>query len=201
MLKKNMIEKKEKEKKEVSVFIEGETINFIPHNSEYINLYIKWINNPKVRKYARDIIPIGVHDAKIWFEPRERGMPNFIGFVIWHKKDKKPIGTAEVSLIDWVNGWANVGISIGEPAYWNKSIATEATEMIIEYAFNELNLNKLQGCAAIENIGSWSVAEKLGFVFEGIGKHNMYVDGKYLDEKRYCLLKEDWLKSKNLKNK
>jgi RimJ/RimL family protein N-acetyltransferase len=191
-----MKEKEEKEGKEVPVFIEGETICFIPHNSEYINLYIKWINNPKVRKYGRSVLPLRVDDAKIWFEPSERGMTDFIGFVIWHKKDKKPIGFLELGLIDWINGWANVGLTIGEPDYWNRNIATEATELLIEYAFNELNLNKLRGCAAVENIGSWSVAEKLGFEFEGIGKQDMYVDGKYVDEKTYRLLKEDWMKRK-----
>lgn len=192
----HMREKEEKEGKEVPVFIEGETICFIPHNSEYIKLYVKWINNPKVRKYARDIIPNSVDDAKRWFEPSERGIPDYIGFVIWHKKDKKPIGIIELSLIDWINGWANVGISIGEPAYWNKNIATESTELLIQYAFNELNLNKLQAGTAIENIGSWNVAEKIGFLIEGIKKHEMYVDGKYVDEKTYGLLKEDWVNSK-----
>ncbi len=192
---------KEKEDKEVPIFIEGENICFIPYNSEYINLYVRWANDHKVRKYARTILPVITEEIKKWFESPEKGIPNFIGFVIWHKKDKKPIGSAEISLIDWVNSWANLGIAIGEPAYWNKNIATEATELLIEYAFNELNLNKLRGCAAIENIGSWSVAEKLGFIFEGLGKHEMYVDGNYLDEKIYCLLREDWLNFKNLKNK
>ena len=191
-----MKEKEEKERKDVPVFIEGETIYFIPHNSEYINLYVKWANDPKVRKYARDIVPIRVDDAKRWFEPSERGIPDYIGFLIWHKKDKKPIGIIGLGLIDWINGWASIGISIGESAYWNKNIATEATELIIRYAFNELNLNKLQAGIAIDNIGSWSVADKIGFVFEGIQKNEMYVDGKYVDEKTYCLLKEDWMKRK-----
>jgi ribosomal-protein-alanine N-acetyltransferase len=191
----------EKAGNEVPVFIDGDTISLIPHNSKYINLYVKWANDPKVRKYARGIIPIRVDDAKKWFEESQRGVPEYIGFVIWHKKDKKPIGTIGLGMINWVDGWANLGASIGEPTYWNKNITTEAVELIIEYAFNELNLNKLQACAAVENIGSWSVAEKLGFKFEGKSEQDMYVDGIYLDEKRYCLLREDWLKVKTLKNK
>jgi RimJ/RimL family protein N-acetyltransferase len=197
----NKEESNKTEPVEAFPFIKGERISLIPPNSEYINLYIKWTNDWRVRKYARDILPVRVEDIKKWFEASERRTSNYIGFTIWHKKDEKPIGMADVSLIDWVNGWANIGILIGEPTYWNKNIATEATELLIDYAFNELNLNKLQACAATENIGSWSVAEKLGFIFEGLGKQDMYVDGKYLDEKRYCLLKEDWLKSKKLKNK
>ncbi|MFX0005980.1 MAG: GNAT family N-acetyltransferase [Candidatus Hermodarchaeota archaeon] len=191
----------EKEGIEVPTFIEGETISLIPHNSEYINLYVKWFNDPKVRIYSRNLLPIRIDDAKKWFEENQRGVPEYIGFVIWHKKDKKPIGTIELGMINWVDGWANLGATVGEPAYWNKNVTTEAANLVIEYAFNELNLNKLQACAAIENIGSWSVAEKLGFEFEGFGKNDMYVDGKYLDEKRYGLLKVDWLKAKNLKNK
>jgi RimJ/RimL family protein N-acetyltransferase len=193
----NKEDSNETEPVEVFPFIKGEKICLISLNSEYTNLYIKWTNDWKVRKYARDIIPVCAEDIKRWFERSERRTTNYIGFTIWHKKDKKPIGIANVSLIDWVNGWANIGILIGEPIYWNKNIATEATELLIDYAFNELNLNKLQACAAVENIGSWRVAEKLGFAFEGIGEQDMYVDGKYLDGKRYCFLREDWLKSKN----
>jgi len=186
----------EKENKEVPVFIEGETICLIPHSSDYINLYVKWNNDPKVRKYARSIFPIRVEDAKKWFESSERGIPDYIGFVIWHKKDRKPIGQVGLAWIDWVDGWANAFAYIGEPEYWSQGITTEATELLIEFAFNELNLNKLQGGAAIENIGSWSIAEKIGFKFEGIRKHEMYVGGNYLDVKTYRLSKEEWSNSK-----
>ncbi|MFW9877961.1 MAG: GNAT family N-acetyltransferase, partial [Candidatus Thorarchaeota archaeon] len=158
---------KEKEEKEVPIFIAGKLISFIPQNSEYINLYVKWMNNPKVRKYARWELPRTAEHFKRRFEPRE-GWQNFIAFEIWHNKDKKPIGQAGLAWIDWVNGWANAFLFIGEPEYWGKNIATEATELLIEYAFNELNLHKLHGGVCVENIGSWSVAEKLGFEFEGI---------------------------------
>ncbi len=68
--------------------------------------------------------------------------------------------------------------------------------MLVEYAFNELNLNKLHGGVAVDNIGSWSVAGKIGFKFEGTKKHEMYVDGKYVDTKIFQILKEDWVKKK-----
>jgi len=190
----------EKENKEVPVFIEGETISFIPQNSENINLYVKWLNDPEVRKYARSIIPSRVEDIKKWFEPRGWEMPYFVSFEIWHNKDKKPIGHVGVGWIDWINGWANAFIRIGEPDYWGKKIATEATELLIEYAFNELNLNKLHGGVCVENIGSWSVAEKCGFQFEGIREDEFYLDGKHLGVKTYSLLKEDWIKRKEKSN-
>lgn len=184
------------EKKDVPVFIEGENIFLLPQSSEHVNLYVKWINDPKVRKYSRNILPLRVDDTKTWFEPQEGRVRNFIVFEIWHKKDKKPIGNTMLTDIDWVNGWANVGMTIGEPDYWNKNIATETTELIIEYAFNELNLHKLHGGVIVDNIGSWTVAEKTGFILEGIHKDDLFVDGKYVDVKTYRLLKEEW-KMKN----
>ncbi|MFW9971180.1 MAG: GNAT family N-acetyltransferase [Candidatus Odinarchaeota archaeon] len=187
----------EKEKKEIPVFIEGRNISLVPQNSDHINIYVKWSNDPKVRKLARWETPRTVEDVKNWFEPREGRNPMFIVFEIWHKKDKKPIGQVGLSWIDWINGWANAFAYIGEPEYWSQGITTEATQLLIEYAFNELNLNKLQGGAAVENVGSWSVAEKVGFKFEGIRKNEMYVGGKYLDVKTYRISKEDWIKSKN----
>ena len=182
------------EENEIPVFIEGKTISFLPQSSENVKLYVKWINNPKVRKYSRNILPLNVDDTKSWFEPQEGGVRNFIVFEIWHKKDKKPLGNTMLSDIDWVNGWANVGMTIGEPDYWNQNIATEATELVIEYAFNELSLHKLHGGAIVQNVGSWTVAEKIGFTFEGIRKHEMYVDGNYVDTKIYGLLRKDWMK-------
>ncbi|TXT64756.1 MAG: Spermidine N(1)-acetyltransferase [Promethearchaeota archaeon] len=63
-----------------------------------------------------------------------------------------------------------------------------------DYSFKELNLKKTYVNIAVPNIGSWKVVEKLGFTFESTSKHEFYVKGKYLDVKKYYLLKEDWIK-------
>ena len=78
----------------------------------------------------------------------------------------------------------------------NKNIATEATHLLLKYAFEELNLNKVSGSVVVDNIGSWKVAEKIGFKYEGTLKEHKYIDGKYRDEKCYGYLKSDWFKNK-----
>lgn len=194
------MEKKEDSSKteeiEAFPFIKGENIDLCPRNSELVTVYIRWKNHPRVRKYARNVIPRTKDDQKKGFEEMSEGMKEHISLDVWYKKDNKPIGQIGLSRIDWVNGWANAFLQIGEPEYWNKDIGTEATRLLVEYAFNELNLNKLHGGVAVDNIGSWSVAGKIGFNQEGIKKDEMYIDGIYVDNKVFQLLKEDWVKKR-----
>jgi RimJ/RimL family protein N-acetyltransferase len=191
-----MPEREVNEKKDVPIFIDGKIISLNPTSSEHVDFYLNWLNNSRVRKFARWEMPVTREDIKKWFEPQESRIPRHIVFELWHKKEEKPIGEVGLSGIDWVNGWANVFLFIGESKYWGKNIATEATELIIEYAFNELNLTILQAGASIDNVGSWSVAEKVGFEFRGIEKSSLYIDGKYNNGKMYRLSKQDWLNSK-----
>jgi RimJ/RimL family protein N-acetyltransferase len=176
-------------------FIKGELIDLCPRNSKHVEYYTRWNNDPIVRKYLRNILPITLEEQKSRAESRIQRLSDYISLEIWHKKDKKPIGVVGLNHINWVNRWANAFMHIGEKEYWGKNVATEAIRLLLKYAFNELNLNKIHGGAAIDNIGSWSVAEKIGFIFEGIEIDEFYVDGKYIDAKVYRLLKEDWTRN------
>ena len=188
-----MSEEKEKKKEPVYIpFIEGENVGLAPTNLEHIHLYTKWNNDPKARHYARNMMPHTTEDLKKWFEPRG-GLGNHVGFEIWHKKDKVPIGTCGFGRIDWVDRNANIYMSIGEPKYWNKNLGTEASRLLIDYGFKELNFFKIYAGVFEPNIRSWSVAEKDGFILEGVEKKVMFIDGQYVDARKYRLFKEDWL--------
>jgi len=177
-------------------FIEGETIDFLPLKIENVNLYARWENNPKVRLYSRNILPRTVEEMKKYLEPSDKRPKNEVSFEIWHKKDKKIIGFGEVSDINWYNQQAYLGLLIGEPDYWGQKIGEEATRLLVEYAFNELNIFKLKASILVVNEGSWRCAEKNGFTRVATCKKDMYVNGEYLDNYVYSLLKEDWLKLK-----
>ena len=180
---------------QIPVFIEGEIIDFVPLNSKNINLFAKWKNDPDVRIYSRNIFPRTIEDIKKKFEPSNDKTKRDISFEVWHKKDKKTIGFGRVE-IDWYaqKGW--LGLEIGEPEYWGQKIGEEVTHLMVEYAFNELNLYKIYAGISSANIGSWRCAEKNGFIREATFKKDNYIDGKYFDRFVYSLLKEDWLKNK-----
>jgi ribosomal-protein-alanine N-acetyltransferase len=190
-------DEKEETKLHVFPFIEGETIDLVAINSKWEDLFCKWMNDPKVRHYDRNIWPITHEEVKkIYASSPDRHTKNFAVLVIYHKRDQRPIGMAGLEDIDWTSMKANLFTTIGEPDYWGKNIAVEANKLIIEYGFTELNLHKIYAGIYTPNKRSLRVAEKLGFEKEAVLKEQLYVDGVYQDEHKFALFKRDWIKSK-----
>ncbi|MBD3214277.1 MAG: GNAT family N-acetyltransferase [Candidatus Lokiarchaeota archaeon] len=193
----NESKNKEKDKEErIYTFIEGEDIDLTPTNSDHFEIYAKWTNSEKVRKFARNEVPRTIEEIKKWYEPQGEGPKEYISMEIWHKKDKKLIGLGGLNHINWYNRTANIFMQIGELDYWSQGIGTEAAKLIVDYGFLELNLHKIYAGVLSKNVGSWSCAEKVGFIQEATLKEEAYVDGEYLDVKKYYLLKDEWLSQK-----
>lgn len=176
-------------------FIKGNIIELLPLNSKNIKSYIKWINNPKVRLYARNILPQTIEDAKTYLEGQEEKNRTIISFEIWHRNDKKTIGDVELFDINWFDSKAYIGLMIGEPEYWGQGVGTEAIELITNYGFKELNLNKLYAIVFAPNRASCRCFEKNNYKREALLSQDVFIDGEFLDTYLYSILKEEWMKS------
>jgi len=195
-----MLEEEKEEENEVFPFIHGERIDLVAQLSKWAEIYARWHNDPRVRQYARYEFPIALEDVKKWFEnPPQHGVRDFIVFVIYHKLDKRPIGDIGLNHINWVNRNANIFAEIGEPEYWGKGIVGEASKLMIDYAFTELNLHKVHASVYNPNERSLRAAEKLGFKKEGVLREHLYVDGMYVDNHRFSILRKEWLE-RNMEN-
>lgn len=86
---------------------------------------------------------------------------------------------------------AGIGFCFDEPV-WGQGYATEAAGAVLQWAFDSLDLNRVQAEADTRNIGSARVLEKLGFVLEGTLREDCIVNGDVSDSWVYGLLKKDW---------
>lgn len=77
--------------------------------------------------------------------------------------------------------------------YWNQGIMSEAVLAYCEWLFKKKGIRRIEVTHLPVNIGSKRVAEKVGFVYEGIRRAYMLVDGEYLDMPYYSLLERDLL--------
>ena len=74
----------------------------------------------------------------------------------------------------------------------NKGIITEAVRLFVNYLFRSKNINRLEIRAHVDNIASQKVAEKCGFVYEGLNRGAVMYKDSYADLKQYSLTREDF---------
>jgi len=86
---------------------------------------------------------------------------------------------------------AAIGYILTEAA-WGHGYATEAAQALLEWAFETLDLNRVQAEADTRNVASARVLEKLGFVREGTLREDCIVDGDVSDSWVYGLLRREW---------
>lgn len=86
----------------------------------------------------------------------------------------------------------------GEMGYWirtaeaGKGLATEASTRVLQLGFEELGLHRVTLRIAIGNTQSERVAEKLGFMHEGLLRKEVLVAGEWLDHTLWALLDEEY---------
>ena len=86
---------------------------------------------------------------------------------------------------------AEIGYLIGEQ-YWNKGIATAAVNLIVDYAFNNLDLIRIYASVFDFNKGSQRVLEKSGFKLDCIFEKSIIKNNKIIDEYRYSKINENY---------
>ena len=119
---------------------------------------------------------------------------NSILFTICRIEDEKPIGETALFRIDWVGRTAIFYIGIADRENWSKRYGSESTSLMVDYAFNTLNLNRIQLHVAIENETAVKVYEKTGFKIEGTLREAMFHEGKYCDFYVMAIVRRDWEK-------
>lgn len=129
------------------------------------------------------------NDIRNWID----SLSNRKNDVIWCIADKnnKCIGQIGLYDIDYRIGNAGIGIAITKENT-NCGIGTKVHKGILEFAFNDLNLNKITAKILTFNNASIALYEKLGFIKEGEIRSFQYRNGKYINAYIYGLLKKEW---------
>ena len=87
---------------------------------------------------------------------------------------------------------ASLGYCLTQAA-WGHGYATEAARAVLVWAFEALDLNRVQAETDTRNTASAHVLEKLGFVREGTLREDCIVDGEVSDSWVYGLIRREWL--------
>jgi RimJ/RimL family protein N-acetyltransferase len=172
------------------IFRQSKRVILRPVMREDVPLILRWINDPEVTQYLTVHMPMMEADEDVWFEGLHREKPHIITLAV--VVDGAAIGTMSIHGISMVDRIGTTGALIGEKEYWGKGYGSEAKMLLLDYAFNTLNLRKVCSVVLAFNERSYRYSLKCGYKEEGRLKEQSYRQGKYWDEILLAVFRDDW---------
>ena len=101
------------------------------------------------------------------------------------------IGTVGFYGIDYENERAIVGADLMKE-YWGRGLMTEALQALVDYGFEQMNLNRIEATSDPGNLRSIRLMERCGFRKEGLLRQRFYYKAAFHDDVMFSILKDDW---------
>ena len=85
---------------------------------------------------------------------------------------------------------ASIGYWIGQP-YQNNGFMSEAVAALLNYAFEDLSLHRIEAASLPDNYASMRVLAKNGFQREGLARQYLRINGRWQDHVLYSVIEDD----------
>jgi len=155
-----------------------------------------WRNDPEIadKFFSQDSIS-SIKQAT-WMEMIVNRSTGF-EWMIELKDDKRMeymvVGTLGIENIDYRNSHAEYVRHIIDKAHRRNGYAYEAEILLLQYAFNYLNLNKIYCKAFCDNNEVIKLHQKTGFKEVGVWKEHIFRNGSYRDVLLLEVLRQEWI--------
>lgn len=153
---------------------------------------VKWVNNPEIRSTLNFDYPVSEIGTKQWLNHACTN-PTRKDFFVCDSKTNEPIGFGGLIGIDYKNSKAESYMTIGETGYQGKGYGYEIRKIILDYAFQELNLNKVYAYVWEKNVPMYNLNKKVGFQEEGFLKKDILSHGELRSRYVMGILRQDYL--------
>lgn len=158
-----------------------------------IKRMIPWFNNISfLRNYDYEAaVPYTEKKLKEYLDSL-RESPEHMVFAI--REHENIIGLLGLNNILWNNGCASIFIGIGDSSNQSKGLGKIALSLLLNFAFNELNLYRLQLQVIEYNTRAINLYKSFGFIKEGTMRKFIHRDNTRYDLILYSLLKHEYFK-------
>lgn len=158
-----------------------------------ITRIVQYANNPKIVEMTLSMpFPYEEKDAVSWLAEANQGFSkqtHYI-FAICQLQANEFLGGIGIEVKKRFNR-AEMGFWLGEP-FWNSGYITEAVAAVLEFGFNDLELNKIIAFHMDKNPASGRVMTKNGMIKEGELVEHIRKDEEYIDVIQYRLTKQEF---------
>lgn len=149
-------------------------------NRDYLRMWLNWVDETRSVKDTAKFIRGGRAQLR-----RNDGFQ--LG--IWYRGEL--VGAVGYHYWNWIGRKTELGYWLAA-SFQGRGIMTRACGALVDYAFGNLDLNRVEIRAATGNRRSRAVAERLGFRHEGVLRDAEYSSGGVVDQAVYGLLRRDW---------
>jgi len=165
-----------------NIFIKGKTVSLRPLIIDDLKSdYKYWLNDPDVVKHnSHGKFPFSENMLKDYIL-RSTNDDSKIILAIIDLKSLKHIGNISLQSINWIDRNCEIAFLLGDKDFWSNGIMYESGKLLINHAFEHLNLHRIYCATSSNNIGMQKLAIKLDMKQEGLRKESIYNEGKYFD--------------------
>lgn len=170
----------------------GFRVDLCPMDDDDLPFLTRSINDQDVNEGLTVIYPMNRKDEAKWVESLGAHRPDDIIFAVRLRGNPQIIGSIGLHHVKPFDRVATLGYYLGKE-YWGKGYGTEAVMLIVEYAFNTLNLQKIAAEVYDFNKASLKCLDKCGFKEEGKFMRHRFRSGRYVDCYQLAVFREGFL--------
>ena len=171
----------------------GEKIRLRHIERDDLPRFVEWFADPEVRHHLMVYLPFSLAQEERWFENLQGQLERQEVLVLAiETTEGVHIGNLGLHAIDWKNRNAELGIFIGEKAYWNQGYGTDAIRTLLGLAFREMNLHRVFLRVDADHPRGIRCYEKVGFRRDGTLREVVFKEGRYLDQHVMSILRAEF---------
>jgi len=173
--------------------IVGKKVRLRPVERDDLPRFVEWFGDPDVRRYLLLYLPFSLAQEERWFESLQGRLERQQDVLLAiETADGVHIGNIGLNSINWKDRNAELGIVIGEKAYWSQGYGTDAIRTLLELAFREMNLHRVFLRVDVDNERGIRCYEKAGFQRDGTLRQMVFKEGAYIDQHIMSILRSEY---------
>ncbi len=166
-------------------------LRLTPLQAEDKDSLFAWINERESVLFNAPYKPIAQDQHQKWFDSIQ-SRNDCVIFGIRVIETNHLIGSCQLHSIHAIHRSAELQIRIGEVEFRGRGFGTEATLLLLHFAFKDLNLQRVYLHVFATNERAVQMYRKIGFIVEGTLRRAVYIDGEYVDMLIMGILREDY---------
>jgi RimJ/RimL family protein N-acetyltransferase len=173
--------------------LKGEKIGLSAIEENELKALMDWRNIPAFRKHFREYRELNMTMQKKWFNKINQDNSIHM-FSIKSLEEEKLLGCCGLTYIDWKNRNADLSLYIGYNNFYidEEGYAKEASLLLFEYGFKELNLHKIWTEIYEYDDKKLKLYKEIGFKEDGRLRDNNYYNGQWWDSIMLSILKQEY---------